>query len=242
MRFRTPCSRRKVTFIASALNVVAMMLIPAIPGTITSRFSWSPEKIAPNIARKSSGRTKLKNAAVGLRQNIRRSRRYWCQARVPASATRRLLGGQLQIDVLERRPRDRQVAQWLVARQRSARELVQQRRGVVGLALLQLARLLAPRHAVARRAGRAELARRPDGQDPPVLDDRHPVGERLGLVEVVRGQQHGLAELGELADDVPGGAPGRGIESGRRLVEKHELGVTDQREPEVQPSGLAARQ
>src|SRR3954447_26206509 len=102
-------------FIASALNVVDMTLRPAIPGTITSRFSWSPEKIAPNIARKSSGRTKLKNAAVGLRQNIRRSRRYWCQARAEASATGGLLCGQLEIDVLERRPRDRQVAQRLVA-------------------------------------------------------------------------------------------------------------------------------
>ena len=63
-------------FMANALNVVAMMLMPAIPGTITSRFSWSPLKIAPKSVKNSSGRTKLKNAAVGLRQNIRRSRRY----------------------------------------------------------------------------------------------------------------------------------------------------------------------
>ena len=73
-------------FIASALNVVDMMLIPAMPGTITSRLSWLPLKIAPNSARNSSGRKKLKNAAVGLRQNIRRSRRYWCQARVAAAS------------------------------------------------------------------------------------------------------------------------------------------------------------
>ena len=75
-------------FMASALNVVAMTLMPAMPGTITSRSSWSPPKIAPNSARKSSGSTKLKNAAVGLRQNIRRSRRYWRQARAAASVTR----------------------------------------------------------------------------------------------------------------------------------------------------------
>src|SRR3954454_1781824 len=119
-------------FIASALNVVAMMLMPAIPGTITFRLSWSPPKIAQNSARNRSGRKKLKNAADGLRQNIRRSRRYWCQARTAESGTRgRLLrlglrfGGQLEVDALERRARDRQVAQRLAARERGARELVQ---------------------------------------------------------------------------------------------------------------------
>src|SRR5919199_3560570 len=116
MRFSTPCSRRNVRFIASALNVVDMTLMPAIPGTMTFRFSWSPPKIAPNRARNSSGRKKLKNAADGLRQNIRRSRRYWRHARTAPSATgRRLLGGlgrllgrlggQLEVDVLERRAR-----------------------------------------------------------------------------------------------------------------------------------------
>src|SRR4051812_28590902 len=107
-------------FIASALNVVDITLMPAMPGTITSRLSWSPPKIAPNSARNSSGRKKLKNAADGLRQNIRRSRRYWCQARTAESGTgRRLLrlglglglGGELEVDVLERRPRHGQVAQ-----------------------------------------------------------------------------------------------------------------------------------
>src|SRR5690242_4791157 len=115
MRLSTPCSRRNVMFIASALNVVDITLIPAMPGTITSRFFWLPPKIAPNSARNSSGRKKLKNAADGLRQNIRRSRRYWCQLSVASLTGRRLLslgerlgslghglGGQLEIDVLER--------------------------------------------------------------------------------------------------------------------------------------------
>src|SRR5919205_4499347 len=107
MRFSTPCSRRKVMFIASALNVVDITLMPAMPGTITLRFFWSPPKIAPKRARNSSGRKKLKNAADGLRQNIRRSRRYWCHARTVGSGTGgRLLGlrfglgrgGQLEVD------------------------------------------------------------------------------------------------------------------------------------------------
>src|SRR3954462_5410376 len=122
IRFRTPCSRRNVMFMASALNVVDITLMPAMPGTITSRLSWLPPKIAPNSARNSSGRKKLKNAADGLRQNIRRSRRYWCQARVASVTGRRLLGlglglgalrhglgGELEIDVLERRAAHRKV-------------------------------------------------------------------------------------------------------------------------------------
>src|SRR5262249_33634075 len=158
MRLSTPCSRRNVTFIASALNVVAMTLMPAMPGTITFRFFWLPLKIAPNSARNSSGRKKLKNAAVGLRQNIRRSKRDWCQARVAAAAIGGLLGGELEVAVLERRTRDAQVAQRLAAGEGGAGQLVQERRGVVGLTLLELAVLVAPGDAVAGGAG-AELAR-----------------------------------------------------------------------------------
>src|SRR4051794_19231709 len=119
MRFRTPCSRRNVMFMASALNVVDITLMPAMPGTMTSRLSWLPPKIAPNRARNSSGRKKLKNAADGLRQNIRRSRRYWCQARAVSltgcrllclglglGALRHGLGGEPEGDVLERRGGD----------------------------------------------------------------------------------------------------------------------------------------
>src|SRR4051794_8908459 len=162
MRLSTPCSRRKVMFIASALKVVAMTLMPAMPGTITSRSFWLPLKIAPKSARNSSGRKKLKNAAVGLRQNILRSRRYCCQARVAPSGIdglRLLLGGELEVDVLERRPRDREIAQLLAAGQRRAGQLVQQRGRILGLAFLDLVLLVAPRDAVARGAG-AELAGR----------------------------------------------------------------------------------
>ena len=56
---------------ASAVNVVAMIAMPAMPGTITLRFSWSSANTAPNRARRISGKRKLKKAAVGLRQNMR---------------------------------------------------------------------------------------------------------------------------------------------------------------------------
>src|SRR3954464_6247662 len=197
MRFRTPCSRRNVMFMASALKVVDITLMPAMPGTMTSRLSWSPPKIAPNSARNSRGRKKLKNAADGLRQNIRRSRRYWCQARAVSLTGRRLLclglrlgalrhglGGELEIDVLERRAGHREVLEPLAAGQRGARQLVQERGrglrlprgraprqlvqergGVLGLARGELAGLVAPRDAVAR-GPRAERGRRSLGDDP----------------------------------------------------------------------------
>src|SRR3954453_22256667 len=241
MRFRTPCSRRNVMFMASALNVVDITLMPAIPGTMTSRLSWLPPKIAPNSARKSRGRKKLKNAAEGLRQNIRRSRRYWCQARAVSLTGCRLLclglrlgalghglGGELEVDVLECRARDREVLEPFAAGERGARELVQERGRVLGLARGELAGLVAPRDAVARRP-RAERGRRPLGDDPPLLDDRDAVAQGLRPVEVVRGQHDGLAEVLERAHDVPRRAPRRRVEAGGRLVEEDELGVADER-------------
>src|SRR4051812_34136811 len=233
-------------FMASALNVVDITLMPAMPGTMTFRLSWLPPKIAPNSARNSSGRKKLKNAADGLRQNIRRSRRYWCQARTAESATGvpllvvvRRLGRQLEVDVLERRARDGQVAQPLAARERRARELVQKRGRVLGLARDDLAVLVAPGDAVARRAG-AERGGRALGDEAPLLDDRDAVAQRLRLVEVVGRQQDGLAEVLERAHDVPRRAPGRRVEPGRRLVEEDQLGVADEGEREVQAPQLAA--
>ena len=62
--------------------------MPAIPGTTTSSCSCSPANTAPNIASSSSGSRKPKNAAVGLRQNIRRSSRYWRQAAAPHDGRR----------------------------------------------------------------------------------------------------------------------------------------------------------
>src|SRR5438309_342869 len=109
---------------ASAVKVVDITAIPAIPGTITFRSCCLPWRIAPNSARNRSGSRKLKKAALGLRQKSFRSRRYWRQARVSASAILGLLawselvlggrppaivgspvGGQLQVHVLERGPR-----------------------------------------------------------------------------------------------------------------------------------------
>ena len=161
--------------------------------------------------------------------------------RRPSRRPRDRLGRQLEVDVLERRAGDGEVAQPVAARERRARELVQQGGRVVGLARLERAVLVAPRHAVARRAG-PERGGRPLGDEPPLLDDRDAVAERLRLVEVVRREEDRLAEVLQRADDVPRRAPRRRVEAGRRLVEEDQLGVADEREREVQAAQLAAAQ
>ena len=118
---------------------------------------------------------------------------------------------------------------------------MQQRGRVVGLAFHRLAVGAAVGDAVLRCA-HTELARRPDREDPPVLDDRHAVRERLGLVEVVRGQHDRLAELAQRADRLPGRAASLGVEAGRGLVEEDQLRVADEREREVQAAQLAPRE
>ena len=47
-----------------------------------------------------------------------------------------------------------------------------------------------------------ELVGRALDHDPPVVDDRQPVGEAVGLVEVVGGEQHGDALVGRQAPDL----------------------------------------
>src|ERR1700677_1070613 len=204
MRLSTPRSRRKTMLYASAVNVVDITLIPAIEGTSLFRSCWLPLRIAPPAARNSSGSAKLKNAALGLRQNILRSRRYWRQLKGSASGipVPGRCGGQLQIDVLERRAPHRQLLQAPSFRQRLAGQLVQQRRRVLRLELHEIAGRVAIGDLVAQPAEPArlvaptdaELPRRPDREYPPVLDDRHTICERLRLLQVVRRQEDRLAQ------------------------------------------------
>src|SRR5579862_8108466 len=138
--------------------------MPAIPGTITSRSWRRPLTIAPNSARKISGSRKLKNAALGLRQNRRRSKRYWRQSSAAVPALSRI-GGQLEVDLLEARARHRQRLEPRAGGERGAGQLVQQRRRVVGLLADGLA-VADVGDAVARASADAELGGRALGEDP----------------------------------------------------------------------------
>jgi len=75
--------------------------------------------------------------------------------------------------------------------------------------------------------------RRPFRDDQAVADHRDLVGQVLRLVHVVRGEQDRLAELRQVLNGLPRFVPGRGIESGRGLVEKQQVRIAGQGEGDV---------
>ena len=83
---------------------------------------------------------------------------------------------------------------------------------------------------------------RPDRHDLARDHHGHAVGQVLRLVHVVGRQDDGLAEVAERANRRPGLAPCVWIEAGRGLVEEEHVGVADEREREVEPPALAARE
>ena len=72
----------------------------------------------------------------------------------------------------------------------------------------------------------------------PRADDPDPVGQRLGLVEVVGGEQHRGAQLAQRADQRPELPAGLRVEAGRRLVEE-EQGRAGRRCPAPRRAGAA---
>ena len=178
--------------------------MPAIAGTSRFRSCWFPCRIAPPPTRNSSGSTKLKNAALGLRQNM-----LPLQSVLPPSERQ----GVSVIEAVSSRYTSSSVGRPTLSSsscsplaERLAGELVQQPRRVLGLALDQLAVAIAVGDPILRGAGRvgSEFARRPDREHAPVLDDRHAVGQRLGLVEVVGRQQDRLPAFAQVSHRLPG--------------------------------------
>ncbi len=74
----------------------------------------------------------------------------------------------------------------------------------------------------------------------PRLITADPVGERLGLVEVVGREHDRGAPVLQRADQVPELPPRLGVEAGGRLVEEEQLGPADDPEGHVEPPALAA--
>src|SRR6059036_10015 len=67
--------------------------------------------------------------------------------------------------------------------------------------------------------------RRAFEEDLAFLDDVQTFRERLGLVEVVRGEEDGAASSRQVTKDVPHRAAGEGIEPDRRLVQEQQRGL-----------------
>ena len=86
-----------------------------------------------------------------------------------------------------------------------------------------------------------ELVGRALGDDPAVVDDRQPVGQRVGLLEVVGREEDRRARLAQAADLVPHPGSRLRVEAGRRLVEEQDRRAMDDAEPDVEPALHAAR-
>ena len=82
----------------------------------------------------------------------------------------------------------------------------------------------------------------PLGHDLAGRDHRHPVGQRLRLVHVVRGEQDRGARRAQAADQLPGVPARARVEPGRRLVQEQQVRATDQAQREIQPPLLPAGQ
>ncbi len=74
-----------------------------------------------------------------------------------------------------------------------------------------------------------------------MVDDGDLVGEPVGLVEVLRGQEHGRALLDQTLDDLPQAQATAGVEPGRGLVEEQDGRLGDQGSGEVEAPAHAAR-
>ena len=79
------------------------------------------------------------------------------------------------------------------------------------------------------------------GHDPAVVKQRDPVGELVGLLQLLGGEEDGDAAGGEVADDLPHGLPAARVKPGRRLVQEDQPRVADQGHGQVEPSPHAAR-
>ena len=86
-----------------------------------------------------------------------------------------------------------------------------------------------------------DLGGRPVGDDASAAHEHDAVGVLVGLLEVVRREQHGAAAGGVGADRGPEGAPALDIHARRRLVEDQQARVGQQRHREPQPLLLTAR-
>ena len=81
----------------------------------------------------------------------------------------------------------------------------------------------------------------PFDDDLALRDDREPVGELVGLLEVVRGEQdRQRLRLGEPRHLVPHHDARLGIEAGRRLVEEQHARAVHEPERDVEPAAHPA--
>jgi len=86
-----------------------------------------------------------------------------------------------------------------------------------------------------------ELTRRAFGDDPAPVDDREPVRQHIGLLEVVRSQEDRGAGSAQPPQLVPQVRAVLRVEPGRWLVQEQNLGPVHDPERDLEPAALPAR-
>src|ERR671925_1034775 len=87
-----------------------------------------------------------------------------------------------------------------------------------------------------------QLTRRAEGDDATVVDDRDAIAQALRFLHIVRRQHNRSPTLPQVANELPKLAARLRIEAGRRLVEKQQLRVADQRASERKSLLLSTRE
>jgi hypothetical protein len=85
-----------------------------------------------------------------------------------------------------------------------------------------------------------ELGRGALGDQPPVVEDRDPVGRLVCLLQVLRRQEDRDSARHQVADHLPHRAPAARVQAGGRLIEEDDARVADQAHREVEPTPHAA--
>lgn len=93
---------------------------------------------------------------------------------------------------------------------------------------------------MAARDQALELLRGAFGDHLAAIDQRDPVGQLVGLLQILRGEEDGGAARDQLADQPPDRATAARVEPGGRLVEEKHLRVADQAHRDVEPAAHAA--
>lgn len=88
---------------------------------------------------------------------------------------------------------------------------------------------------MAARDEALELARRALGDDPATVKDRDPVGELVGLLQILGSEEDRDALGRQSADRIPHGAPAARIQTGRGVVEEDHPRGADERHGQIQP-------
>ena len=75
------------------------------------------------------------------------------------------------------------------------------------------------------------------GDEPALVEHGDPVGQLVGLLQVLRGEEDRDAVLADqVVDDLPHGAPAARVEPGGWLVQEDDPGLADQRHGQIQPA------